>query len=71
MWNIVKYLIFSLMFDNNNCEHRNSQRSNCLVLRPGKNFGNFLQLPKTNVVKLTFSMQLPHQDLCAYVYEVA
>ena len=35
-----------------------------------KAFGSFLELTKTDVVNLAFSIQL-HQDVCANAYEVA
>ena len=65
MWNIEKHLIFGLMFLITSVNTRISPMSNysvlnCLCLE--KAFGSFLQLAKTNVVNLAFSIQL-HQDL--------
>ena len=62
MWIIEKHLIIGLMFVttsvNTGIHKRVIVQGSC----PKKAFGSFLQLAKTNVVNLAFSIQL-HQDL--------
>ena len=62
--------MFGLMFDTTsvNTEIHRRVTVQCSYLE--KPFGIFLQLAKTNVENLAFSIQL-HQDLCAHVYEIA
>ena len=62
MWNIEKHLIFGLMFDttsvNSGIHQEVIVQCSCLE----KAFSSFLQLAKTNVGNLEFSIQLL-QDL--------